>query len=182
MITKKNRKHVWGFTLIETIVVMGVVALILPALFGIIYSILKQQVKLYKVTLVKRQGDYAMSIISSGIRTSANEIFDSPGGTQLCSTTGSVGANLYFYDEQGSWFRYYLAGSTLRRQSSVSGISDITSNTVTVTAFSITCSRAATFSTPVVTIQYTVTANPISNRTEDRAQMVYQTRVKMRSY
>ncbi len=168
---------------------MGVIALILPALFSIIFAILKQQVKLYKTSNVKRQGDYAMNIMEASIRVTAKEIYNATipsGGTQLCSTmanpTSPPGSNLYFYDDQGNWTRYYLSGSTLRRQTNTAGITAITSGSVTVTGFSISCSRSGTYSPPVVMIQYTVTANPVSTRTEERAQMNYQTRVQMRSY
>ena len=164
---------------------MAVIALILPALFSIVFAILKEQIKLYKITDVKRQGDYALSIMENGVRNVAKEIYTAPlpGGVLMCNTTtASPQANPYFYDDQGNWFRYYLNGNSLARETSTTGSTNITSGSVTISGLSVSCTRSATFSPPIISISYTVTANPVSTRTEERAQMTYQTRIQMRTY
>lgn len=177
-------KHSKSFTLIEVIVVIGTIIIVLPALFSIIFSLLRQQVKIYQLSEIKRQGDYALSIIESTIRMSAISIYDQPvAGVETCATAGAVDQTVnYFRDESNNWFRYVLTSNKISSESSIpNASSDLTTSRVTISNLVVRCSRTARYSTPVIEMQFTVTAGSASSLSEERAHMTYRTRIKLRN-
>ena len=60
-----------GFTLIETIVVIAVIGLTLPVLFATILTLMRQQIKIYRLSQVKREGDYIINLMENTIRNRA---------------------------------------------------------------------------------------------------------------
>lgn len=173
-----------GFSLIEVIVVLAIIGLVIPVLFSIVFALLQQQVKIYKLTEVKRQGDYAMAIMGNTIRNNARLIEDAS-GTQLCANAGESATVAYFRDQSNpsQTFRYILNTGRISSDSAIAGADRLlTTPEVTITGLTMTCNRTATYSTPIVTIQFAVSIGTATSRTEERAQMNYTTRVKLRSY
>jgi len=186
-----------GFTLIEVVVVMGVIAVILPAIFSMIFGILRQQVKLHKMTVVKREGDYALTYLKNIIQTRTVNIYDDPArpaGSEVCNSPGVPSSNpLYFFEEDGT-YSYFLLDSrpepngpdrlVLMQETTGGNAVDLTSSEVTIepTSFDITCELFSTFSTPLVTLKYTVLAYPPPLLAEERSEIHFQTRVKMRKH
>jgi len=60
-----------SFTLIETIVVIAVIGLTLPVLFATILTLMRQQIKIYRLSQVKREGDYIINLMENTIRNRA---------------------------------------------------------------------------------------------------------------
>jgi len=83
METKKNNKT--GFTFIELIVTISIVAFTLPALFAIVFSIFRQQAKITALQEVKKQGDNLLSRMKSTIENSALKIYSDQGTTEECN-------------------------------------------------------------------------------------------------
>ncbi len=176
-------KHQKGFTLIEVIVVVGAIMIIMPALFGIIFSLFRQQIKIYRLSEVKRQGDYALSIIENTIRSSAISIYDQQtGGVQLCANAGATDVTVpYFRDEKDNWFRYVISSNRIASQSEVpNATANLTSSNLRITNLTVRCSRTASYSSPVVDLRFTISSGLTS--TEERASMTYKTRIKLRNY
>lgn len=178
-------KHRRGFTLVEVIVVVATIGIVLPALFAIVFSILKQQIKIYQLSEVKRQGDYALSIIKTNILLSAKSIYDQPtAGTQLCTNAGDVNVAIpYFRDEQDNWFRYVISSGKITSQSAIpNATNDLTTTRVTITNLIVRCARTARYSAPIIDVQFTVTAGTAASPAEERATMTYRTRIQLRNY
>ncbi len=180
----KNNK---GFTLIEMLVVVGVVALILPAVFAMIFSILRQQSKLYALQEIKRQGDFVLNNIRTNLKNSAVTVHTAtpPTDSNLICNLASAPSTvpLFFKDRFNNYFSYALSGDLIASNSSVpSATTSLTNNRVKVVALSISCSRNATFSPPIVSISYTVQYNTNSTRPEDTASFTYQTKMQLKSY
>ena len=173
-----------GFTLIEVIVVIAVIGMVIPAIFSIIFAILQQEAKIYQLSEVKRQGDYALSIMESTIKGYATSIYDSPtGGNAVCYNSGDSGTASYFRDVEDNWFRFYISNDKIVSNSAiVNATADITKDTVTITNLVLTCTRPNASAPPLITIQFTVSANASSTRQEDRATLNYQTKIKLRNY
>jgi|GEM_PF-1807597 len=100
------KKNNTGFTLIEMVVVMGVMALLLPTIFGVTYIIMQQQLQIHKLTETKKQGDLIMSYMKESIGRTAVGIVDDS-GTEQCVTPGapyssSSGSGFHFTIDQGS--------------------------------------------------------------------------------
>jgi len=81
-----------GFSLLEIIVVLGVLALLLPTVFGVVYIIMQQQLRIYRLTETKKQGDLIMSYIKESISRSAVGIVNDSGVAQ-CVTPGITYSN-----------------------------------------------------------------------------------------
>lgn len=182
-----------GFTLIEMIVVIGIIALVLPVIFAIAFGILRQQAKVYALKQVKREGDLLLNIIENTLRTYA---FSAHSGqpdetNEVCRTQTSEDA-AYFKDKLGNWFRFYQKpdeGVTkISSQSSIlnngdTGETFLTTSKVDLNnSFSMTCSRTSAFSPPIVSVSFNISYNTASDRLEDQATFNFQTKIKLRSY
>lgn len=175
-----------SFTLIETVVVIAVIGLTLPVLFAIVLTLMRQQVKIYRLSQIKREGDYLISIMENTIRDKAisiHSIKPAVDANIVCSSDNSFssGPPLYFLDETKKWFGYEGGVNTIASASAVSTI-NLTSNKTIISGFSISCSRKAIYSPPSVSISFTIEYNTTSTRPEETTSMYYQTRVKLRSY
>jgi prepilin-type N-terminal cleavage/methylation domain-containing protein len=183
-----------GFTLIETIVVVGVIGLTLPVIFAIFFVLLQQQTKIYRLNAVKKEGDYVITLLQSTIKNNAVSILSStspiPPTTNLqCnddSTSYGSNSNLYFLDKNGLWFGYELNNSSLASVSSNLATVNLTSAKTQINNFSISCSRTFKFSQPSISlsfdIEYCVDVACSQTRPEETASLHYQTKVKLRNY
>jgi len=179
------------FTLIEMIVVIATIGLVLPALFSIIFSILQQQVKIQRLSIVKREGDYVLNVIENTIRNYGESIHSATPPTEsnkICQSSSLENAS-YFKDKFGNWFRFYLnTTNSISSESSVlnnglPGSVSLNSSQTKITNFSIQCYRTSLYSPPVVNISFTIEYNTTSLRVEEKVTpLTYQTKVKLRSY
>jgi type II secretory pathway pseudopilin PulG len=189
-------KKVFGFTLMETIIVIGIVGLIIPVIFSVIYSILRQQTKVYILSQIKREGDNALNIISTLIRNNAVSIHSGPpnDNNRVCSTVelnnyeSDNGTNFYFLDKSNEWFRFYLRSYNqvykISSQSSVlNATTELTSfSNSQITNFVISCEGESVLTPPIVSISFTVEQPEESERPEETASLNYQTKIKLRPH
>jgi len=180
-----------AFTLIETVVVIGVIGLVLPVLFTILFVILQQQSKLNRLQQVKKNGDFVLSILEKTIKNRANSIYENTPPTNERCGKGEAsypvtfsdlgGSNFYFLDKDGNWFRFYLTGNKIASSSAGGDIFMITDLTK-VDSFDISCDRSSAFSPATVSVNITISFNTSSTRVEDTASLTYRTRIKMKNY
>lgn len=177
-----------AFTLIETIIVVAILGLVLPALFAIIFVILQEQSKIYRLSEVKRQGDYVLNVMENVIKNYAVQIYSDQALTdanEKCASAASSynsSTSFYFKDEFRNWLRFYPNGGRIASESAVLTSVDLTSAVVTVSSFSLTCNRSSLFSDPVISVSFTVSYNSSSTRPEDTASLKYQTNIKLRPH
>jgi len=178
-----------AFTLIETIIVVGITGLILPVVFSIVFVILQQQTKIIRLQEVKKQGDFVLSNIKTAIRNNAVEIYTDRALTdQKCHDLnlydGSGGNNFYFKDKVGRWFNFYLDNDKISSGSSLfaGNPQDLTNDKVIVSNFSIKCAKQSIYSPALVTLSIALSFNTTSTRPEDTAQLTYNTNIKLKSY
>lgn len=179
-----------AFTLIETIVVVAVIGLTLPVLFAIIFTLIRQQVKIYRLSQIKREGDYVINLMENTIRNKAVTIYSTsvlpPDDANIvCNTVGGSQSNPYFLDENKLFFNYELSGNKIVFNSAIPV--DLTSSKIKVSLFSISCSSGSAYSPPSVSLNFDIeycndVACSQSPRPEERASMHYQTRIKLRSH
>lgn len=170
-----------GFTLIEMLVVIGVIGLTLPVFFAIVFSILQQQARLYALQEVKRQGDNMLSFIAASVKNNTTGIYDSTtfnAVSEQCSSTtknsyNSDQGNFYFKDKNNNWFRFYFNSDNLVYESLTVSYS-LNNNKVTVDNFLISCYRLADYSTAIVTVSYDVNIGSSS--------LNFKTRIKLKNY
>jgi len=175
-----------GFTLLETIVVVAIIGLTLPVIFAIIFTLMRQQVKIYQLSQTKREGDYLINIMENTIRNRAVANYSSEvlsDANVVCKDESSAFADPYFLDEDNKFFSYKLIGTKVSSDSA--NPADLTSSKTVVSNFSISCTRNSIFSPPSVFLSFdicydTISGNCITDRPEEVASLHYQTKIKLR--
>lgn len=182
-----------GFTLIELLVVVVIVGLVLPAVFAIVFAVIRQQARVFALKQVKREGDFVLNAMEFNIRNYASGIFADQALTdEYCDqaltfgrkTYTDDGSSFYFEDDLGNWFRYYLiTNNNIPIVASGSGTAsnlNLTTSKVRITNFSLTCEREAAFSAPVISISFDVVYN--SPFQDELITLPYKTQVQMKNY
>lgn len=190
-----TQKH--GFTLIEIVVVIGIIGLLIPIFFNIIFTILREQVKIVRLVEVKNQGDFVMATLKTTIQNNAviiasdntlsslvQKCNDSPPFPRTYIPTSS--ANFYLGDSKNNWFKFDASTGNKIASNSALTNADLTTSKVRVENFIITCTRTDYFTTPTINIQYDIcynknTACSTVDRPEESAVLHYQSRIKLRN-
>lgn len=186
---ESNKSWMRGFTLIEFLVVFSIVTLVIPSLFGLTYTLIRQQGRIIALQVVKRQGDLVLNHMKTTIRNNARGVYNGTlaAPSALCTTAGSNSSNntkVYFQKSTlaSSYFGYSTtvdAGSSrtlLQYESTGAATTQLTSTALSVSAISIGCSRTTDYSNPVLTISYTLT-EPVNN-----VSLTYQTAITLRAH
>ena len=183
-----------GFTLIETIVVVSVISLTLPVLFAIIIILMKQQVKVYRLSQIKREGDYVISVIENTIRSNAVSIHSATPPTDINVICRNIGVStpedsIYFLDKNNNWFGYSATatGNSVVSSSAITPSIPLTSSKVLITVFSTFCTKNSVYSPASILLSFDVcydTGSGICSptRPEEYTSMHYQIRIKLRNY
>ncbi|OGK12999.1 hypothetical protein A3A93_04080 [Candidatus Roizmanbacteria bacterium RIFCSPLOWO2_01_FULL_38_12] len=161
----KNMFKKKGFTLFEMLIVISLFAILLPTIFAILSTILRQQLRLYRIVEAKRQGDAAMSFMKNQILRQGVAIEDEMGQAQCNDALDeysppfgdnfriiidkSNGNNEFYYFIQSGQMIGYVRGMPIISTS-------LTTNIVTVINFHISCFRRSLNSPPIIEISYTV--------------------------
>lgn len=180
-----------SFTLIETIVVIGVIGLILPVVFAIFFVLTQQQTKIYRLNTIKKEGDYVVSLIENTIKKDAIAILNDPANVdnpECASASTQYGStvDIYFLDKRGQWFGYLLSGVAIASDSSsLAQPINLTSTKTKISQFSVNCTRNSTYSQPTLFLSFDIEyCNDVTcnqTRPEEIALMHYQTRIKLRN-
>lgn len=186
-----------SFTLIETIVVIAVIGLTLPVLFAIIFTLMRQQVKVYRLSQVKREGDYIINLMENTIRNRAVTVHSGQptDGNIVCQDGDSGTTNyLYFLDEDKQWFGYSFESNSIASKSADldNPPNDLTfpltsSKILVDSTFSISCSRTSAYLPVSILLDFDIcydtgSGTCASTRPEEITSIHYQMRVKLRNY
>lgn len=182
-----------GFTLIEMIVAIAVISLIMPTVFEIFYAIMRQQIRIYRLSEIKRQGDYVLSVLETTIRNNAISTHTAQAvssADEICKNADSTSSpsRMYFRDKSGGWFSFSLTSNQVASDSASTNRT-LTTDKVRIEGLSISCTRSALFSTPVVGVGFKIcyrysavsTCSTAPNRIEEVATLDYRTNVKLRN-
>ena len=174
-----------AFTIIELVIVLGVILITLPAIFGLFFINLRSQKKINTIHEVKKNGDFALDVIQNIIKSRANRIYSDQSATvPVCQSKTSGTASLSsFKDVDGSTFYFSLSAGQIASFSGVISPNPylLTNSKVAVSNFTLTCDRTNTFSPPLVSISFKVD-QATGSLYEDVDTMTFQTKVKLRNY
>lgn len=170
-----------GFTLIEFLVVLSILVLIVPSVFGLMYALLRQQSRIIALQEVKRQGDLAFNHMKVTIKNNAISTYsDLSGTTEICTTTSptAAGTSIYFLDATGvnSYFGYGLSGTGMEYRRTSASATPLTNSSVNISNLVLGCEKSSDFSPPLVNVSFKVTqpANDVS--------LNYKTLIKLNSH
>lgn len=179
-----------GFSIIELLIVIAIIAFTLPVVFSLFFATLQSQTKVLILQEVKRNGDFALDVIEDLVRTRAYAIYsDEELTTEVCSTktstlTPTSSGTVFFSDSSGSSFYFAPQSQKIASYSAVINPNPyyLTSDKVVVSNFTISCNRTAVLSPPIVSISFSVAQPATDVRHEQQATLNYQTKIKLRSY
>jgi len=158
MVIHTKRK---AFTFFELIVAVVVVSLVLPAIFSIIFIILRQQLVLFGYREIKKQGDTLSHNITQLISERAIQVTDETyTAAERCplipTPSISLGSSLYLLDADGVGIDLFGDTQVASYAANTSQTAYLTSSDVTVSGLSFTCYRTNAYSPSVITVSYTV--------------------------
>ena len=165
------RRRRSGFTLIEIIVVVGILGIIMIMGSNLFFSILRGSTKTKILQLVKQNGDYAISVMERMIRNARSV----NGGGNSITITNPDGRTTAFSCSD-------LDGN---------GTNEISSNSARLISNEVKVENCSVFSiTPgevgvrpaVVTINFTLSQAAVTTRPEEQASVSFQTTVGLRNY
>ena len=187
-----------SFTFIETLVVISVIGLIFPVVISILFVILQQQMKIFRLSEVKRQGDNIVTVLENAVKNNAYTIYY--GLTEICEADNTSpfphsGSPSSFRDKYNSEFSINYSTPNLSISYPPPPVpaptfsfaqGQLNSSKVIVDSYSISCTRAEIYSEPVVSVSFTICYNVngscTSSRPEETAALDYQTSIKLRSF
>ncbi|MCS6956230.1 MAG: hypothetical protein NZM02_00050 [Patescibacteria group bacterium] len=180
------------FTLIETIIVIGVLGLFIPTIFIIIFTLSREQLKINRLSLIKREGDYLINNLSLLIKNNAYSIHssDPPDDLNIVCNKEEVFSSLeklIFKDKDNNWFKISLNNDKISSYSSINNQSlFLNSNKIKIYNFSISCQNSSFYSSPIINLNFDIcykgSKNNCISTQEEIANLHYQTKIKLRNY
>jgi type II secretory pathway pseudopilin PulG len=176
-----------SFTLIELFVAVGIVALVLPAVFSIFFTIIKQQLVLISYQEMKHQGDSVQRNIKNVLQNRVAEVTDSSYVTAdmcpLLTTPTPAYTELYMRDrEQNRISMYKILIDSIPTIASFSADANktyyLTSPDVLVTDLGFSCYRVNEFTAPIVSTTFTVSKSTVFKD----VSLPYSFSVRLRNY
>ena len=172
------KKGINGFTLIEILIVLGILAIIVVVGSNMFFTILKSSSKTKVLTEVKQNGNYALNVMARMIRNGK-------------IGAGECGANpdrITITNPDDGITTFHCCGSPPMIASKSGSLTceqaRLTSNKVQVSSSCndfISCTQAVG-GPPVVTINFTLQQAGTAARPEEEALVNFQTAVTLRNY
>lgn len=167
---KKN-----GFTLIEIIVVVGILGIIMVMGSNLFFSILRGSTKTKTLQLVKQNGDYAISVMGRMIRN-ARSVSGSESSITIVNPDGMPTAFSCGDIDIPPDGNAEIASNSARLISNEVKVSSNCSN-----VFSVTTGEVGARPN-VVTINFTLSQAGVTTRLEEQASVNFQTTISLRNY
>lgn len=176
-----------AFTIIELLVVTGVIGLMIPVIFTAMFAVVRQEARVYALNTVKTQGDFILNNMKFNVRNyalSAHSASPATDANRVCTTASStptVQNPLVLRDREGNSFFYSVtAGAIASNSSQLATPLTLNNDKVQITGLTMSCNIPSQFSAPIITVSYTV--NYVSSVSgEYPASLPYQTKIKLRN-
>ncbi|OGK66302.1 hypothetical protein A2313_03670 [Candidatus Roizmanbacteria bacterium RIFOXYB2_FULL_41_10] len=117
MVYKRPQK---GFTLVEIIVVIAIIGLILPAMFSIVFTLLRLQIQISQLQRLKEVGDFVTNQMTYTIRTNAHKVDETClSEAEFSLSLAGASESVMFRDRSDNCFGYYIKDNQLASISAV---------------------------------------------------------------
>jgi prepilin-type N-terminal cleavage/methylation domain-containing protein len=175
---KQNRNNqAKGFTLIEILVVVGLLAIIAVISSNMFFTTLRSSSKSKTSITVKQNGDYALATMERLIRDSEEVIANSDGSVCVADMNKVKikrldGSEVEFACEEEGTADGLIASNSAR----------LTSENVKLDSCSFDCSSQGEFYPQVVAISFTLSQATVTTRLEEQASLDFKTTVTTRNF
>ncbi|MBM3205689.1 type II secretion system protein [Candidatus Shapirobacteria bacterium] len=179
----KNKKQTHGFTLVEILIVVGILGIIAAVGTNVFFTTFRGSTKTKVLTKVKQNGDYALSTMERLIRNAQEVVVDEDAG-DLCQANMSKikikkldGTEILFSCENIGTVNGFIASDAAR----------LTSNEVKVDICSFSCTTKGLpgkleFYPQAIEINFTLSQAAVANRPEEEATLNFNTTVSTRNF
>ncbi len=175
---KLKMKPSRGFTLIEILVVVGILAIIVIISSTSFFNLLKGSTKTRAANLVKQEGDYALGIMTKMVRNTRGILRNTDSPPRVCVSGMS---KLKIKNPDGGETEFECDSSAISSTSAETGSQvPITSDQVAVESCRFDCVEGGYFDPDVVTIDFTLSTGALSPF-EERAIINFKTTVVLRN-
>jgi prepilin-type N-terminal cleavage/methylation domain-containing protein len=169
-----NRPFKDGFTLIETLVALGILAVIVVVATSLFFSMLKGASKMKAMQTVKQNGGYAIAVMERLIRN-ASQIVECQADQVRIKSPDEKETNFHFCGEPD--FLIASESGTLTCSQN-----RLTSSEVKLISGSFTCLSGEGLRPDVVGINFSLAKAGLGVRPEEEAAVSFQTSVSLRNY
>lgn len=174
-----------GYTLIELVVVVGILVIISSLVTGILYTTLRSTTKTTVTTNVSQNGSYAMSTITN-IITSSSEVLnvgERDNFTDCTNDPWGKSIELQRLDGGVTTLVCTYTGSIASQSADGSSFDLLNTEQVkTTNNCSFTCKQSTAYDTPVIEISFSLIDKNTSSFKEDQASADFDTSVVLRNY
>ncbi|MFA5136905.1 MAG: type II secretion system protein [Patescibacteria group bacterium] len=182
-----------GFTLIEMVIVVGVLGFALPVFFSIVFLVIRQQVRFYSLQEIKKQGDNALYSMKSSMKQYGETVVNPsvyptslfPTIIDICpvypAATLTPAPFIHMFDKERFAFSYSLDDNKIASNSPRNNIVNLylTNDDVAISDLGFTCYRTNQFSPPIIWTSFVITKTGSGT---DLPSIRYNTKFQLRSY
>lgn len=188
----RRNRHRAGFTLVEVLVVIGIMSFVLPTVTIVLFIILRQQLMVARLTLVKRQGDQALAVIQRVIEREAVGMQDgSDPPVPICDTmTTAPQAVSSFVLSSGDTVSFVVSDGALTMVTTGAGgrtdtLIDPAKVVIDQTAYpagiQIRCVRPASYTHPFIAVDFVLQPSGLIGGAEQTSlRMRYSSKIMLR--
>ncbi|MEK7571380.1 MAG: prepilin-type N-terminal cleavage/methylation domain-containing protein [Patescibacteria group bacterium] len=171
----KENKISSGFTLVEVLVAISIIAIIGVLIISVLTLSLRGSNKAEVSSVVKQQGNTVLTQIARKLRYA--KTLDNPAS---CVPSTTV-ASLTITDVSNTQTTYACTSGSITVLSA-NGVPLIDTNAVAMSNCSFVCSQQTLLDPPTVRIQFLLTAKSTSQLAETQSSLPFQTSITLRNY
>jgi prepilin-type N-terminal cleavage/methylation domain-containing protein len=165
-----------GFTLIEVLVVMALLATVAVIISNMFFTTFRSSTKTKSLTTVKQNGDYTLSVMERLIRGSKEVMSSCPEvPPEAPAVTNNITIGMLNGDE-------IVFSCDLENKLIASNGANLTSNKVKLDSCSFECRSGGEFYPQIVTIDFTLSQAGETAGEEEQAKIDFKTTVVTRNY
>lgn len=176
-----------GFSLVEAIVVLGILVIIGSIITGILYTTLRSANKSKIINAASLSGNYALSVITDIVNSSSQ--ITAMGGTPLdatynCTNAGGISAqSITLQRTDGGVTTLSCSGNTIASNSaSLIDTSLVQADTSNPSACYYKCSQSSLYSDPIIEVGFSLTQIAANASEENRVSIDFKTDIDMKNY
>ena len=180
--TFEERKTQRGFTLVEILVVVGILGIIAVVASTIFFTTLRSAGKTKVLTTVKQNGDYALTVMERLIRDSQEVSSSCTSGMTSITVKRFDGSEITFSCDLTPDRSLIASSSGQRLTSSDVKVDKCSFDCSCPAAYADCTSQGTKFYPKTVTIKFTLSQVATTVRPEEEATIDFQTTVSTRNY
>lgn len=175
--TKQDSLLKSGFTLLEILVSVSLLVVLALVSFNIFFSLMKGAAKTKVLSLIKQEGNYALTVMERTIRN-ATQLEEC--GADYITLRNQEGEQITFHFCGDPDF--LIAAKSGDRDSMACKAARLTSDQAKLVSNSLTCTPPMSeFDSWVVKISFTLSQAAITSRPEEQAAIDFQTTISLRN-